>query len=33
MGDANRQAARDEKGDRGVGTPVGRDHALLWWIV
>jgi hypothetical protein len=27
MGNANRQAARDEKGDRGVDTPVGRDHA------
>jgi predicted ATPase len=23
----HRQAPRDEKGDRGPGTPVGRDHA------
>ena len=23
----NRQASRDEKGDRGPGTPVGCDHA------
>ena len=27
LGDADRQASRDEKGDRGLGTPVGRDHA------
>ena len=27
LGDADRQAPRDEKGDRGLGTPVGRDHA------
>ena len=27
LGDADRQAPRDEKGDRGPGTPVGRDHA------
>jgi transposase len=27
LGDADRQAPRDEKGDRGAGTPVGRDHA------
>src|SRR5262249_31420828 len=27
LGDADRQAARDEKGDRGPGTPVGCDHA------
>ncbi len=27
LGDADRQAPRDEKGDRGTGTPVGRDHA------
>ena len=27
LGDADRQAPRDEKGDRGSGTPVGRDHA------
>jgi transposase len=26
LGDADRQAPRDEKGDR-TGTPVGRDHA------
>jgi len=27
LGDADRQAPRDEKGDRGPGTPVGCDHA------
>jgi hypothetical protein len=27
LGDADRQAPRDEKGDRGPGTPAGRDHA------
>jgi transposase len=27
LGDADRQAPRNEKGDRGSGTPVGRDHA------
>ena len=27
LGDADRQASRDEKGDRGPGTPVGCDHA------
>ena len=27
LGDADRQALREEKGDRGAGTPVGRDHA------
>ena len=27
LGDTDRQAPRDEKGDRGPGTPVGRDHA------
>ena len=27
LGDADRQAPRDEKGDRGAGAPVGRDHA------
>ena len=27
LGDEDRQAPRDEKGDRGAGTPVGRDHA------
>jgi hypothetical protein len=27
LGDADRQASREEKGDRGAGTPVGRDHA------
>ena len=27
LGDADRQAPRDEKGDRGPGTSVGRDHA------
>jgi hypothetical protein len=27
LGDAGRQAPRDEKGDRGPGTPVGCDHA------
>jgi hypothetical protein len=25
--DENRQASRDEKGDRGAGASVGRDHA------
>jgi hypothetical protein len=23
----DRQASRDEKGDRGAGAPAGRDHA------
>jgi hypothetical protein len=27
LGDADRQASRDEKGDRGAGASVGRDHA------
>ena len=27
LGDADRQAARQEKGDCGSGTPIGRDHA------
>ena len=27
LGDADRQASRDEKGNRGVGTPAGCDHA------
>src|SRR5476651_559332 len=27
LGDADRQAPRDEKGDRGAGAQVGRDHA------
>ena len=27
LGDAGRQAPRDEKGDRGPGTPIGCDHA------
>ena len=27
LGDEDRQAPRDEKGDRGSGTPAGRDHA------
>src|SRR5437763_5282946 len=27
LGDADRQAPRDEKGDRGIGATVGRDHA------
>ena len=27
LGDADRQAPRNEKGDRGPGTPVGCDHA------
>ena len=27
LGDADRQAPWDEEGDRGPGTPVGRDHA------
>ena len=27
LGDADRQASRDEEGDRGPGAPVGRDHA------
>src|ERR1019366_1972032 len=26
LGDADRQAPRDEKGDRGPGAPAGRDH-------
>jgi transposase len=27
LGDADRQASRDEEGNRGVGTPAGCDHA------
>jgi hypothetical protein len=27
LGDADRQAPRDEKGDRGAGPPIGCDHA------
>src|SRR6266567_2568055 len=27
LGDEDRQASRDEKGDRGAGASVGRDHA------
>ena len=27
LGDADRQAPRDEKGDRGAGASVSRDHA------
>ena len=27
LGDADRQAPGDEKGDRGTGATVGRDHA------
>ena len=27
LGDEDRQASRDEEGDRGAGAPVGRDHA------
>src|ERR1035437_8442986 len=27
LGDADRQAPRNEKGDRGAGASVGRDHA------
>ena len=27
LGDADRQAPRTEKGNRGAGAPVGRDHA------
>ena len=27
LGDEDRQAPRDEEGDRGAGAPVGRDHA------
>ena len=27
LGDADRQAPREEKGDRGAGASVGRDHA------
>ena len=27
LGHADRQAPRDEKGDRGLGTPARRDHA------
>ena len=26
LGDADRQAPRDEEGDRGPGAPAGRDH-------
>ena len=31
LGDANCQAPRDEKGDRGPSTSVGRDHAPHLW--
>jgi hypothetical protein len=27
VGHADRQGPRDEKGDRGSGTPAGRDYA------
>jgi hypothetical protein len=27
LGHADRPAPRNEKGDRGPGTPTGRDHA------
>ena len=27
LGDADRQAPRDEKGDCGAGPPIGCDHA------
>ena len=27
LGDADRQAPRDEKGNRGPGTPIGCDYA------
>ena len=27
LGDEDRQAPRDEEGDRGAGAPAGRDHA------
>ena len=27
VGHEDRQAPRDEEGDRGAGAPVGRDHA------
>jgi hypothetical protein len=27
LGHEDRQAPRDEEGDRGAGAPVGRDHA------
>jgi hypothetical protein len=27
LGDEDRQASRDEKGDRGAGASAGRDHA------
>ena len=27
LGDEDRQAPRDEKGDRGAGTSIGRDPA------
>src|SRR5262249_44599489 len=27
LGDEDRQASRDEEGDRGAGASVGRDHA------
>jgi hypothetical protein len=31
LGDADRQATRHEKGDRGAGTPAGGDHAPHLW--
>lgn len=30
VGHEDRQAARDQKGDRGAGASVGRDHARIW---
>ena len=27
LGDADRQASRNEEGDCGPGAPIGRDHA------
>ena len=31
LGDEDRQAPRDEEGDRGAGASVGRDHAPYLW--
>ena len=30
LGDEDRQAPRDEEGDRGAGASVGRDHVTLF---
>src|SRR6266568_5387534 len=32
LGDADRQAPRDEKGDRGPGTPVGCDQCTAYGL-